>query len=307
MRLTLRQLDYFVAIINAGSMSRAAEGLNVTPTSLSLQMKQLEETLGTRLLRRHSRGISATEAGRALHERAAEILDLVRATERHFGDGELRLPGTLRIGVTPAVARTVGIEAVTGASRFVGTELLLTEGWTGEMVPRLHDGSLDFIIAYDLVPHGEVEVIDFYDEEFVFICRPGLHPPNDTVALSEVIVSDLVFYGKASVSWRAILDAAAAHGTEFGGGMEVQSIEIWRGLLLRGIGTSVAPLATVDAEVRHGDLAVHRIAGAPIVRRIGLAARRETLELGRKLGFVDFIAQLVGEAQPPFSFEVSRR
>jgi LysR family nitrogen assimilation transcriptional regulator len=306
MRLSLRQLDYFVAIIDAGSMSRAAGALHVTPTSLSLQMKQLEDMLGARLLMRHSRGVEPTESGRVFYARALAILDLVRSTEREFLDGALRPVRTLHLGVTPAVSRTVGIAAVTGADRFDGIRLALSEGWTGEMVPRLADGSLDFIIAYDLVPLDDIEVIDFYDEEFVFICRPGRFPEGQPVDLAQVIASELVFYGKSSVSWRAMLDAATAHGLALKPGLEVQSIEVWRGLLTRGLGTAVAPLAAVETEIRHGELAVHRIAGAPIVRRIGLAARREILNYGRGTGFVDFLSDLIGQSQPTFSVRVPR-
>ena len=301
MRLNLRQLDYFVAIIDAGSMSRAADGLNVTPTSLSLQMKQLEEVLGARFLRRHSRGVAPTESGVALYDRAVRILDLVRETERVFVEEGAQTARTVRLGITPAVARMIGVEAMTGvARRFAGIKLLLSEGWTGEMFPKLASGALDFVIAYDLEPQGDIEVIDFHDDEFVFVCRPGRYPVDGMVDLLQVIGSDLVFYGQNSVSWRAVVDAAAAQGLDFKGALEVQSLDVWRGLLSRGLGTAVAPLGTIGEEVRHGDLSVHRIAGAPIVRRICMAARRDVLDFGRESGFTDFISDLVGQLRPAF-------
>jgi LysR family transcriptional regulator, nitrogen assimilation regulatory protein len=288
-------------------MTRAAALLNITPTSLSLQMKQLEEVLGTQLLRRHSRGVSATERGAAFYEKAEEILRLVQDLEHVFIDGGVVAPRTLRIGVTPAIARMVGVEALTGAAGHIkGVTLLLAEGWTGDMLPRLDTKTLDFVIAYDLKSHGDIEVVHFYDEEFVFICQAGLLPPGSSVELSFAVASGLVFYGQKSVSWRAMLEAASAEGIRFSDVQEVQSIDVWRALICRGLGTSVAPFATIEEEARRGDVSIHRLRGAPVVRRIGMAARKEVLEYGSQVGFVDFISGLIGSAQPDFSVDVGR-
>jgi LysR family nitrogen assimilation transcriptional regulator len=69
----LRQLKYFVAIVEAGNMTRAAEQLHVAQTALGMQIRQLEEGLGVALLIRHSRGVEPTKAGRLLHARAVSI------------------------------------------------------------------------------------------------------------------------------------------------------------------------------------------------------------------------------------------
>lgn len=302
MRLSLRQLHYLVAIIDAGSMTRAAERLNVTPTSLSLQMKNLEELVGTRLLLRHSRGVSATEKGTIVYEHAEEILSRVSDLEHLIFDDGIATARTLRLGAVPAVTRMLGIEAIAEASqKLKGATLLLSEAWSYELLEKLSAQTLDFVIAYDLEPYDDIEVVTFFDDDFLFVCHPDFHRAGDVIELAEILESDLVFYGQQSVSWRAVRQAAAARNLPFSGYREVQSIDVWRGLLCRGMGTSVAPFAAIREEVLRGDLAVHRLADSPIRRRIAMAARRETLAYGRKIGFVGLISSLMGKSEPAFS------
>ena len=68
--MNLRQLRYFVSVVEAGNMTRAAEQLHVAQTALGMQIRQIEEDLGVALLVRHSRGVEPTKAGSLLHARA---------------------------------------------------------------------------------------------------------------------------------------------------------------------------------------------------------------------------------------------
>ena len=68
--MNLRQLKYFIGVVEAGNMTRAAERLHVAQTALGMQIRQIEEELGVPLLVRHSRGVEPTKAGKLLHARA---------------------------------------------------------------------------------------------------------------------------------------------------------------------------------------------------------------------------------------------
>ncbi len=210
MQLSLRQLSYLVAVIDAGSLTRAADRLNVTPTSLSLQIKHLEEMVGSRLLLRHSRGVSATEAGSIFCDHAREILGRVSELERFILGGGIAAPRSLRVGAVPAVTRMLGIEVIAAAAQTLkGTTLQLSEGWSGDLLEKLAGGALDFVIAYDLDPYDDIEVVTFFEDEFVFICHPDHHPGPAEIDLADALASDLVFYGQSSVSWRAVTEVAA--------------------------------------------------------------------------------------------------
>ena len=302
MHLSLRQLAYLVAVVDAGSMSRAAERLNLTATSLSLQMKLLEERVGTALLLRHSRGVTATEAGEVFVRHARDILERVTDLERLYAGDRVEAPATLRVGAVPAFTRMLGIELIADAGeRLKGTTLLLSEGWSSDLLAKLSGGALDYVIAYDLEPYDDIEVVTFFEDEFVFICRPDLRAATADIDMTDVLATPLVFYGQSSVSWRAVTSTAAARGLRFAAHREVQSIDVWRGLLCRGLNTSVGPFASVREEVLRGELSVVRLAGSPIRRRIAMAARQDMLALGRRIGFVDLVSHLMGAQKPGFS------
>ena len=120
MAFTLRQLQYFVAVVRTGNITQAADVLHVAPTALSLQIKAIEDRFGTRILVRHSRGVEPTEAGRTLFVQAVRILGLVDEAERALKPPASAVGPTIRLGVQPALARLIGYDAVVGVGNQIG-------------------------------------------------------------------------------------------------------------------------------------------------------------------------------------------
>src|SRR5687768_17244234 len=108
--MNLRQLTYFVGVVDAGNMTRAAEQLHVAQTTLGMQIRQMEEDLGVALLVRHSRGVEPTKAGALLYARAISILKLVEETRRAVSECERGESETIRFGITPALMMAIGTE-----------------------------------------------------------------------------------------------------------------------------------------------------------------------------------------------------
>ena len=103
MPVTLRQLRYFQALIEHGSFSRAAESVHVSQPALSLQIRELEASLGGPLVERESRGILLTPLGREAHEQTLRILDetlLLETMGQRFEAGPLRVA----VGVVSTLA-----------------------------------------------------------------------------------------------------------------------------------------------------------------------------------------------------------
>jgi DNA-binding transcriptional LysR family regulator len=96
--MELRQLRYFLAIAEAGSITAAAEALHMAQPPLSQQLKQLEEELNATLVERGSRHIRLTDAGVLFRNRAEEILDLAQSAKRELIDCTMGLCGTLTLG-----------------------------------------------------------------------------------------------------------------------------------------------------------------------------------------------------------------
>jgi LysR family nitrogen assimilation transcriptional regulator len=290
MKVTLRQLSYFIAAVDSGSLTGAAAKLHVAPTAVSLQIKALEDRFGVVLLDRHSRGVQPTPLGADLLDRARRILALVAETERAL-DARPAAARTLRMGVPPAVARLVGVEVVLdAAARFDGMKVQVTEGWSGDLVGRLASGNLDALLGYGVLPGRGYSLRPLLEEHFVFAAAPGLAGGPEPVTLEAVLGTDLVFYGRQSVSWRVLSEAAAGVLPHHGRKREVESIDVWRSLLCRGLGTAITPFGAIADEHARGEIAVREIAGTPIVARLSLALRPGAMAAREMRAFGDFLA-----------------
>ena len=102
--MNLKQLEYFVAIAEEGQITAATRRLHISQPPLSYELAQLERELGTQLVRRGSRGVTLTEAGRLLHERAARILAMATATAREVSSVGKGLTGMLCLGICDSAA-----------------------------------------------------------------------------------------------------------------------------------------------------------------------------------------------------------
>lgn len=104
--MELKQLHYFVTVIQEGTISAAARKLNLTQPPLSAQMKLLEQEVGCPLFERGSRRIQLTEAGRMLYNRAVTMLEYADITRQELADYLKGTSGTLRLGVVSSVGST---------------------------------------------------------------------------------------------------------------------------------------------------------------------------------------------------------
>lgn len=104
MAFTLRQLQYFVAVAEQGSVSGAAHNLSISQSSVTEAIKELEGDLGVQLFERHSRGLNITFKGHQFLRHATAILTGVSDARQAFADGAQAVPGRLNLGVTSLVA-----------------------------------------------------------------------------------------------------------------------------------------------------------------------------------------------------------
>lgn len=104
MAFTLRQLQYFVAVAELGSVTRAAHSLSISQSSVTESIRELESDLGVELFERHSRGLSITHNGHQFLRHATKILATVSDARNSFQTERSQSTGTLNIGVTSLVA-----------------------------------------------------------------------------------------------------------------------------------------------------------------------------------------------------------
>jgi LysR family hydrogen peroxide-inducible transcriptional activator len=169
-------LRAFVETADAGSLSRAAGLLGVSQPSLTAQIQRLERHLSAALFTRHGRGVTLTEAGKALYPRARRLLDDLRETEhavRREGEDEA---GTLSVGAIPTVAPYV-LPAALRRLRVRQSTLRveLREDYSAILARQLLDGVLDVVVA--ALPYG-FEHLDTepLGADALVVAVPATHP-----------------------------------------------------------------------------------------------------------------------------------
>lgn len=152
--MELRTLRYFLAVCEAGNMSRAARRLHVTQPTLSRQVADLERELGCELLVRHSRSIELTEEGRHLVNRATDIVALADLAKSECRIGSQTVAGEVRI----ACVETRGVETIVLCARrfreaYPQVRVRLHGGDATHAIERLERGLDDFAV---LVGHPDI-------------------------------------------------------------------------------------------------------------------------------------------------------
>lgn len=146
--MELRQLAHFVAIVEHGSLGRAARVLNVTEPALSKSLRRLEESLGVRLLDRGTRGMTPTLFGDTLLTHARLILGEMDASRRVIDELRGVSRGVVRVGVRPAFGSTVLPRAIARLQeRRPNVRAVVREGFTPNLIAEVIRGSLDFVVA----------------------------------------------------------------------------------------------------------------------------------------------------------------
>src|SRR5436309_3934610 len=147
-QMTLRQLRYFDALARHGHFGRAAESGSIAQPALSMQIKEMEETLGGVLLERSARQVTLTKFGEEIVQRVRDILRSVDELGDFARASRDRLAGRLRIGMIPTIAPYV-LPAVIGnlAGAHPELDLHVREALTSKLIQELTEGRLDAAIV----------------------------------------------------------------------------------------------------------------------------------------------------------------
>lgn len=149
--LNYHHLRYFRAIAREGSLARAAEKLNLSAPALSIQLKQLEQSLGHALFERRRDGLALTEAGRVALDYAEtigrageELMDVMRHQPK---GGRL----VLRAGAVATLSRNFLIEFLRPALHRADVEVVVRSGGLRDLLPQLHAHQVDVVLSNQAV------------------------------------------------------------------------------------------------------------------------------------------------------------
>lgn len=186
--MDLKQLSYYTAIVDEGSISAAAKKLHISQPPLSNQMKLLENELGVVLFERGLRSITLTDAGKLMYTRAKTMLDMASATKMEIDNLGNGLGGTLRIGMISSTAiGNIARRLMNFHKRYPDVKYQIYEGNTLQMLDALKTSQVD--VALVRAPFSEDGLVCHkYDEEdFVAAGPKDMFPEEKSFqALEEV-------------------------------------------------------------------------------------------------------------------------
>lgn len=188
--MELRQLRYFVRVVECGSMGRAAIELDVVTSALSQQISRLESELAVRLLQRTKTGVRPTNAGLAFWHRAQLVL-------RNADDAVLaaktgRLSGQVSVGFAPTTSGVLALPFMHAMrARYPDVHLRVVESLSGNLEAMLVARQIDLAILFGAAPGKRFSVVPLLTERLFAISakNPGL--PRATKALSISELSEL--------------------------------------------------------------------------------------------------------------------
>lgn len=189
LRISLRQLEYFVAVAGRGTMSAAAEECLVSQSAISLAVTQLERALGVQLfLRQRSKGLTLTQAGEQVLVDARRLLGLaeeLQSTARSLGQ---ELAGRLVVGCYPTLTPYImPITLDAFAHTHAGIEIEFVEGSVSELHELLSNGTCEVALMYDIGFQPELTAVTLYTIQPHVILPPDRRfAPLEKVSLADL-------------------------------------------------------------------------------------------------------------------------
>jgi DNA-binding transcriptional LysR family regulator len=300
--MELRHLRYFLAVAKERHFTRAAERLGIKQPPLSMQIRQLEQEVGTPLFHRLTRGVELTEAGEALFEQVERLLqqlDQVKADVQSRARGET---GHIRIGFAGATYFNPLVPAIAMAfrERFPNVALTPEESNTPRLAAGLRGGEIDVAFVRPPVSAADDLRVDPLSQEPMVAVLPQSHPlaGESSVALDALAEEQLILFPR--VIGPGLYDSIIA-GFQGAGlspkiGQEAPQIPSTVHLVAAGFGVSIVPRSI--EQIRAQGIRYLPIEGEPLIAPIGLAYRKdERSKVVRN--FVSVARARASEAPPP--------
>lgn len=191
--MELRQLEYFVAVVEAGSFTAAAERCAVAQPSLSQQIIKLEGEIGHQLFERRGRTIALTDVAHVLYPRARAILSDVEQAKYAVKEGYEPEQGTLAVGIIPTLGPYVLHNTIRAfKQRFPDASLTVREDMTNSLVEHLLAAELD--VCYLSLPLDNSQIItETLFTETLYIAVPAAHHLSEAAGLNAAMLKSSPF------------------------------------------------------------------------------------------------------------------
>ncbi|WP_062309094.1 hydrogen peroxide-inducible genes activator [Polynucleobacter sinensis] len=291
---SLRQLRYFVAIAQELNFTRAAEACFVGQSTLSAGLKELEDSLGVRLVERDRQNVAITPVGLEILTRAKAILASSEDLVEYAGAAGRPMAGTVRLGVIPTIAPFLLPNVMPDIrARFPDLKIALREDLTANLLTRLVEHQLDFILIALPYETSGLLVKELFDDEFWLVAGeddPALK--GKEIYLPAKMAERLLLLEEGHCLREHTLQACKRPDVRKADGMEATSLLTLLQMVESGMGIALLPEIAVNGGLLNGTHLVAKPLAPPAPKRvIALVARASTAHLDEFEAFSNCIQE----------------
>ena len=252
--MDIRQLRYFLEVVDAGSFTKAADRVRVAQPALGIQIRKLEEELGVALLVRHSRGVEPTEAGRLLLEHANAILRRIELARQEIIDLSGQPRGSIALGITPTASALLATPLISACREvYPSISLNIVEGMSEEVMRQLGENAIDIGFTYNPTAVHGISAEPLLIEDLYYVSAAAGRG-RDTIPFREARGAPLILPGRGFGLRERIEAAAGERELSVDVAFEINSVSTIRELVESGIGSTILPYAAVARAVASGRL-----------------------------------------------------
>ena len=273
----LRQLRYLIALAEARHFRKAAQNMGISQPSLSLQISNLEDLLGLRLVERGRGPVTLTPEGREVLTRARRAMDEVRAIVDLSGALKTGMAGTIRLGTTPTIGPYLlpfVVERLHG--QYPDLRLYIRENAPRALREELISGNLDVILTQ--LPEAGADLISRrLFREPLLLAVPADHPlaGRDEVVAEDLADLNVLSLGPAYTLQIQISALCSQYGAVLSRDYEGTSLDALRQMVGMGMGVAFLPRLYIRSEIdaRRSNVVVLPFRKKAILRAVGLVWR----------------------------------
>jgi DNA-binding transcriptional LysR family regulator len=290
LHLTFRQLSVFEAVARHLSFSRAAQELHLTQPAVSMQIKQLEENVGTSLFEQLGKKIYLTEAGHELYHYSRSIAQQLNEAEEVLAELKGLKRGKLKISVASTANYLAPQLLATFSQRFPTVTVSLDVTNRQTLLQQLANNEMDMAIMGQ-PPDGLDLVAESFMENPLVVIAPVTHPlvREKRIPLGRLQEETFLMREAGSGTRIAMERYFDAHGAKIHTGMEMSSTEAIKQGVQAGLGLGVVSLHTVELELEAKRLKLLDVEGLPIRRHWYIVHRKDKRLSAAAQAFKNFL------------------
>lgn len=267
--MELKQLRYFIGVVDAGSLLKASSRLHIAQPALGQQITALEVELGVQLFDRSTRGMTITKEGEIFLSHAKVVLTDADRAKEAVRSSNTSPQGEVILGLPPTIALAATVPIVQACrTRFPKIQLQVIEAYSGFLKEWLQMGRLDLALLFGDEPDHQLLKHALLEDRLALVSAPGKSHMPKTIRLRQMADFEFVLPSKEHGLRKIIDEVCLQQGLQLKVIAEIDSLTSVKKAVATGIGSTLLSQSSVIEEVESGALRSALVSDTAMMRRV---------------------------------------